>query len=1107
MIEPETAEASKDREVLHQRIAELEAQLQQARAGAEKQLRFTEALLAAIPTPVFFKDAEGRYLGCNDAFAEQMGVTAAEMKGKTVHDLWPSEHADVYHEKDLELLQHPHRQLYESVVRDKHGRDRNVIFAKNAFYDETGQTAGLVGAYVDITERKQIEAALVESERRYRLLAENATDVIWTMNMNWQFTYVSPAIKRLRGYDAQDAITQPLEAILTPAALDRASETFEEALALERQPGNGLFRSYTLELEMTRKDGPLVWTETTATFLRDSQGKPVEILGVTRDITERKRAEQILQNRLAYEHLLSHLSSMAANMTNLQDFYEACLPAMGQTLGVSRAYIFEHRYESNTMDNTAEWCAPGIAPQKENLQNIPADSIPWWVQTLQAGQNICFADIEEIPDAGAKEILRDQDILSIWVVPLFVAGQYFGFLGFDECRQHREWPEDDANLILSMSLTIASAIERRQAEEALRASEERYRSLIENSNDAIYLLYGDRFEIINARFAELFGVTSEEVRAPDFDFTSLVAPRSRPLIAERQKKLALGEEAPARYEFTALNRAGQEIEVEVSVSHIAYRTGVATQGILRDIGEHKRMVQALRESEERFRTLADNIPGVVYLCSNDARYSMMYLNKAVEHLTGYPSTEFLEDRISFVELYHPDDAAGIFRSVDEALEKRAAFHLIYRLHHKDGAWRWVEEWGVGVYDGDVLRFLEGFLADITERKVLETQLRRQEQLAAIGQLAAGIAHDFRNLLTTIILYAQLGQRNPDLPPTVAHYLETIVGEAHKATDLVKQILDFARRTEIDRQPLDLVAFVGNMVGVLKRILPETIHITFDVESGPCIVEGDAGRLQQVLTNLALNARDAMPNGGALRIGLAQLPARPGNLPEGPAASMPPAWICLSVADTGAGMSEEVRAHLFEPFFTTKEAGKGTGLGLAQVYGIVQLHAGYIDVDSEVGQGAIFRIYLPMAAAAGEETDEAAFTTPPGHGETLLLVEDNAHLREAGASILTALGYRVLTAADGHAALALFETTDAITLLITDLVMPEMGGKALVQLLRVRNPHLKALVMTGHATEDSIKVLRDVGFQGVIRKPFDAETLAQAVRRALDEGGSQTPPHW
>ncbi len=1178
--------------------------------------------------------------------------------------------------------------------------ETTITFLRNA----EGKPVEVLGVTRDITARKQAAEALAESERRYRLLAEHATDVIWTMDMGLHFTYISPAARKLRGYEAHETFSQNLEDVLTPTSMEFALQALAEELAQDQQVERPSFSSRTLELELRRKDGSTVWSETIISFLRDEKGQPVEILGVTRDITARRQAEETRQRRLIYEQLLSRLSSMAVHVKDLPTFLDAATATMGQTLDVSRAYIFEHRHDTDTMDNTVEWCAPGIPPQHDQLQRIPSSSIPWWIQTLRAGLTIRFSDIEALPDTAARDMLRAQNVLSIWVVPLFVSGQYFGFMGFDESKYRREWPEEDTGLIISMSRIIASTVERLRAERDLRASEARYRSLIEQSTDAIYLLSGEHFEMVNPRFEQLLGVTAAEVCAPDFDFMSLVAPQSRDAVLERGRRIAAGQVVSPRYEFTALTRDGQELEVEVAVSYITYHDTVATQGILRDISARKQAERAqqlqlqrvqrqqatvvalslhpafingdlpaamsfltetvagtldvarasvwllenggtalrchdlylrhegahrsgevlaaadypayfaalaqgrtidaanassdprtcefaesyfkpakstsvldaafrssgrlfgvislehsgerrpwhadeitfagavadqlaqafanarrkqaekqLQESEARFRALAENIPGAVYLQSHDR--TPIYLNHTIETLTGYPREDFLDGRLRLADLLDAADGPRIANAVTDALARHTSFHLIYHLQRSDDTWRWVEEWGAGIYDGAQLIFVEGFLADITERRSLEMQLRRQEQLAAIGQLAAGIAHDFRNLLTTIILYAHLGQRQPNLPASLTRYLTTIAGEANKATDLVERILDFSRRTELDRQPLDLVAFVGEVITVLQHTLPESIHIAFEVEPGPHMVEGDAGRLQQAITNLALNARDAMPQGGDLRIGLTRIAAGPGIAPPLPAMAddlAPPAWIRLSVTDTGVGMPPEVQAQLFQPFFTTKEEGKGTGLGLAQVYGIIQLHAGYIDVSSVVNHGTTFHIYLPAVAKAAEVSLEDERQIPIGQGETLLFVEDNAHLREAGRSMLVDLGYHVLAAANGREALSLLQNELAaapangaanapaperagqrpiatnLALLVTDLVMPEMGGKVLLQRLRETVPQLKALVMTGHSTAESVESLRAAGFLEVVRKPFDVDTLALAIHRALHD---------
>jgi signal transduction histidine kinase/ActR/RegA family two-component response regulator len=393
--------------------------------------------------------------------------------------------------------------------------------------------------------------------------------------------------------------------------------------------------------------------------------------------------------------------------------------------------------------------------------------------------------------------------------------------------------------------------------------------------------------------------------------------------------------------------------------------------------------------------------------------------------------------------------------------------------------------------------------DVSRRLEMERQLHQQERLAAVGQLAGGIAHDFRNFLTTIILYAGMPMGRPDLSPVTREALEVISREAHQASDLVQQILDFSGRSAMEAQPVDLVAFVEEAVDILRQTIPESIRVSLSIEPTESIVEADPTRIQQMLMNLALNARDAMispttnraSEGGRLGIALSKVLVSPDEPP--PVARMEPGeWVRLTVSDTGTGMSQEVKNRIFEPFFTTKKRGEGTGLGLAQVYGIVQQHHGHIDVETELGVGTAFHVYLPVHPATVEESGQRSDSMPGGNGEMVLLVEDQENLREAGRGMLTSLGYRVLTAANGQEALELL-TGLQVDLVVTDVVMPEMGGRALLQELTELRPGLPVLAVTGYTMNEEVMSLTDLGFVDVLQKPFDACSLAQGVRRALD----------
>ncbi len=390
------------------------------------------------------------------------------------------------------------------------------------------------------------------------------------------------------------------------------------------------------------------------------------------------------------------------------------------------------------------------------------------------------------------------------------------------------------------------------------------------------------------------------------------------------------------------------------------------------------------------------------------------------------------------------------------------------------------------------------LRDVTKERETQKRIHQQERLAAVGQLAGGIAHDFNNMLTTIMLYAQRPLRKHEVNEDIKKSLETILKESKHAANLVQQILDFSRRSPIETSLVDLGPFIKETVRVLKRTIPENISLTLEIDPDEYIVDSDPTRIQQVLMNLVVNARDAMPKGGTLRIKLSSLHLEEHEDP--PTAGMVPGnWLRISVSDTGTGIPPEVLPHIFEPFFTTKDTGKGTGLGLSQVYGIVKQHNGQVNVDTEVGKGTTFHVYLPLCKPEKHlSSQDGVFSSiPQGNGETILLVEDNEKMREVGQQILEDLGYHVLSASNGKEALEVYKTNGDIDLLFTDVVMPEIGGAALLRELRQLGSTIKAVAVTGHIIAEDLDHLRQAGVAAVIHKPYDVDLLADAIRNALD----------
>jgi two-component system cell cycle sensor histidine kinase/response regulator CckA len=388
--------------------------------------------------------------------------------------------------------------------------------------------------------------------------------------------------------------------------------------------------------------------------------------------------------------------------------------------------------------------------------------------------------------------------------------------------------------------------------------------------------------------------------------------------------------------------------------------------------------------------------------------------------------------------------------------------------------------------------------DVTQQREVERRLQQQERLSTVGQLAAGMAHDFNNIMAVVALYAGLSLRAPGLPEEVRERLQTIGEQAYRASRLIQQILDFSRRAVLERGPLDLVAFLKEQVKLLQRTLPEHIQIDMTYGKDEYTVNADPTRIQQAVMNLATNARDAMPEGGRLRFVLERIVFGEHDMPPLPEMK-PGQWICLTVADTGMGISPEAQPHVFDPFFTTKEPGKGSGLGLPQVYGIVKQHEGHIDFTTEPGRGTTFTLYLP--ALTGLQPPATAVESGPlphGLGQTILVVEDEAATRRALVESLEMLNYRALEAANGQQALATFEQhAGTIDLVLSDMVMPEMGGKALHYALQERDPAVRVVLLTGHPLdEQELEDLHASGLRSWALKPLSLEQLARIVAEAL-----------
>ena len=523
--------------------------------------------------------------------------------------------------------------------------------------------------------------------------------------------------------------------------------------------------------------------------------------------------------------------------------------------------------------------------------------------------------------------------------------------------------------------------------------------------------------------------------------------------------------------------------------------------ILSDHAEREKSVQELHESESKFRTLAESTPMAILLYQND---KWVYANPAATDITGYSNEELLS--MNFWDFIHPD-----YRDIvkERGRKRESGQHTVqsyeFKIITKDGAEKWVQLFGTST---EIHARPSGLITvlDVTERKQseaekarLEEQYRQAQKMESVGRLAGGVAHDLNNLLTPILGFGGLLEEDLREDDPDREYVRQIIQAAEKSRDLVRQLMAFGRKQVLEFKPLDLNAVVNEFEQLLRHTLHEDIALQIIAAPAVPAILGDMGQMQQVIMNLVVNAQDAMPDGGRLTIetGVAELDADYAAHHQG---VLPGRYVLLTVTDTGIGIDEATREHIFEPFFTTKEIGKGTGLGLATVYGIVKQHGGNIWVYSEPGKGTTFKVYLPVAAdgAGPAEKEETAAEGQLRGTETVLLAEDNAAVRILAQGVLQQHGYHVLLADNGRQALSIMAGYDGpVQLLLTDVVMPEMNGRELYENIVKDHPDIRVLYMSGY-TENVIahRGVLDAGVQ-FIQKPFTVNALAAKVRETLD----------
>jgi PAS domain S-box-containing protein len=617
--------------------------------------------------------------------------------------------------------------------------------------------------------------------------------------------------------------------------------------------------------------------------------------------------------------------------------------------------------------------------------------------------------------------------------------------------------------------------------------------LLDNANDLVQSVTpGGLFTYVNRAWLETLGYTREEV--PGLSLFDVIPPED---LAEwkRMMQRVMDGEKIQRVEVVLVSKSGHRVTVEGNIDRSnAQTSGIALRSILRDITERKRAEQELRKSEERYRDLVENARDIIY--SHDLEGNYTSVNKAGEQITGYTREESLS--MNLTQTIAPEYLEKARRMIERKLAGEGETIYDLEIIAKDGRRVMVEVNTRLTYQDRVAVGVQGIARDVTERKGLEEQLRQAQKMEAIGQLAGGVAHDFNNLLTAISGFSELIlKRLPSDNPMHGH-VEQIKKAGDRAASLTRQLLAFSRKQILQTKVLDLNTIVLDMHKMLRRLIGEDIELVTLVNPMLGHVKADPGQIEQVIMNLAVNARDAMPRGGKLIIETSNLDLEDGSVSVYSSLG-PGRYITLSVTDTGCGMDAETQSKIFEPFFTTKEQGKGTGLGLAMVYGIVSQSEGHIMVQSEMGRGTTFKIFLPRIEDAVDALQAANTLATPAYGaETVLLVEDDEGIRKLACEILRIVGYTVIAASNGDEGLRVCrQHVDPIHLIITDIVMPGLSGYEVIESISLLRPGIKLICMSGY-TDETITGCRhlDLG-AAFLQKPFTPDALVRKVREVLD----------
>jgi len=933
----------------------------------------------------------------------------------------------------------------------------------------------------DSAERPRVNGTLQGGEARFRALADLVPFAI-IIFQDERIAYANRAAKELSGYGAEEMFDVSPWQLVHPDHIELVRGRSRQRLAGD----DGVPEHY--EFKITTKQGHERWVEcSVAASALD--GRPA-IVAAYSDITARRHSQEV-------QTAIHEISEAAQATESLDELFCSLHRIVGRLMPATNFYIALYDPETDTVSFpyfVDEVDATPEAPQPfgRGLTEYVLRSGRPLLATPEVFEALCLA--AEVEPVGAPSF----DWLG---VPLKVRDRTIGVLVVQSYTGTVRYGEADREILSYVSIQAAQAIESKRAEQALRESQRKLFTLLGNLPGMAYRCANDEHWTMEFVSEGCFNLTGYHPADLVANRTVTYSEIMDPADGDAVRKIV--EEAITRrgsFEVTYRIRtaSGEQKWVWERGRGVFSPDDelLALEGFISDISGGRKAEEALRQSEERYRLALEATQEIMY--DWDIANDTVFWNPSLTRMLGYEPEEMGGTFQGWLGRVHPDDAARVRREIAAAVDRGEVFSSEYRAQRKTGEFAALLDRGVILRDpdGKAVR-LVGAITDLTASKQLQDQLRQVQKIEAVGRLAGGIAHDFNNLLTALLGSTELLQRRLAEDHLAQQELATIQRTAKRAAAFTQSLLAFARRQVLEPIDLELNAFISEALPMLRRLIPENIRIDVRAGGGLLTVRADRGQLTQILMNLCVNARDAMPTGGTITISTENVTMDKAFV-AGHQGAKPGRYVNLAVTDTGDGIAIDDMPHIFEPFFTTKDRGKGTGLGLSTVYGIVKQHGGFVYADSWPGNGCTFSVYLPAIVAPGRPQEDPHEPAARGGPERILVVEDEAEVRQVLVQALSGFGYHVYEAVDGMDALTLLRSGDcAIDLVLTDVVMPRMGGMELCQAARAITPDLRFLFSSGY-TEDTVHV----GFvkkEGIffLGKPYGIETLARKVREVLD----------